>query len=97
MANTFKKGIDYFSHDTSMRNDIKIKLLIAKYGLHGYAVYNLLLEEIYSLGYYLKLSDDFILLFSTGVRLESEQLSEMISFCIEKDLFDKELYDKDPG
>lgn len=36
----------YFKHMTNMRNDIKIKRLISKYGLEGYGLYNLILETI---------------------------------------------------
>lgn len=38
--------MQYFKHMTNMRNDIKIKRLIAKYGLEGYGLYNLILESI---------------------------------------------------
>ena len=36
--------MDYFSHDNKMRNDRKIKALRAKFGLQGYAVFNMFLE-----------------------------------------------------
>jgi len=38
--------MQYFKHMTNMRNDIKIKRLISKYGLEGYGLYNLILESI---------------------------------------------------
>ena len=46
MARPIKNNMDYFPHDNKMRNDRKIKALRAKYGLEGYAVYNMLLETL---------------------------------------------------
>lgn len=95
MARKFKKGIDYFSHDTNMRNDLKIKLLKAKFGLIGYAVFNLILEDIYSLGYYIKIDEDYLLLFASENGIEMELLNEIISFCTLKNLFDNKLYENE--
>ena len=36
----------YFKHMANMRNDPKIRRLIAKYGLEGYGLYNLIVESI---------------------------------------------------
>jgi hypothetical protein len=44
MARPIKNNMDYFSHDNKMRNDRKIKALRAKFGLQGYAVFNMFLE-----------------------------------------------------
>ena len=44
MARPIKNNMDYFSHENKMRNDRKIKALRAKFGLQGYAVYNMFLE-----------------------------------------------------
>ena len=38
--------MQYFKHFSTMRHDIKIKRVIAKYGLEGYGLYNLILESI---------------------------------------------------
>jgi hypothetical protein len=46
MARPKKHNADYFSHDCDMRNDAKIKALRRKFGLVGYAVYNMLLEHL---------------------------------------------------
>ena len=46
MARTSKKGIDYFSHDVDMMQDRRIKLIKAKHGLVGYAIYLRLFEEL---------------------------------------------------
>jgi len=36
----------YFKHQSNMRHDIKLKRVIARYGLEGYGLYNLILESI---------------------------------------------------
>ena len=39
-------NLQYFKHMSAMRNDVKIRRLINKYGLEGYGLYNLILESI---------------------------------------------------
>jgi len=46
MARPKKNNAEYFSHDADMRNDLRIRALRNRYGLNGYAVYNLLLEVL---------------------------------------------------
>ena len=71
MARKGKVGIDYFSHDVDMLQDKKIKIIKAKHGLVGYAVYLRLLEELYrENGYYLQIVEDFNILFSDENRLD---------------------------
>ena len=36
----------YFKHQANMRHDTKIRLLVNRYGLEGYGLYNLILESI---------------------------------------------------
>ena len=95
MARTGKVGIDYWSHDSDMSNDPKIRIIMAKHGLLGYGMFNLLLDRLYSeKGYYLQLSDDFNILFSNDCKLELNVYILILNDCIEKTLFDKELYEK---
>lgn len=83
MGRQIKKGIDYFSHDVNMKEDLKIKLLRAKFGLTGYAVYNLLLEDIYKDSYYLKIDEDYILLFSADNNIdESDNAGQNICYAV---------------
>jgi hypothetical protein len=44
MARPKKNNMDYFSHDNGMRNDRKVKAVRSRFGLQGYAVFNMLLE-----------------------------------------------------
>jgi len=95
MARQTKPGIDYFSHDTDIFQDIKIKILKAKHGLIGYAVYIRLLEELYrENGYYLHITEDFNILFSSDNNISQDVYILILNDCIEKNLFDKKLYEK---
>lgn len=42
----FKDNADWFRHEIGMRNDRKIRAVRSKFGIEGYAVYNMLLETI---------------------------------------------------
>lgn len=95
MARKGKVGIDYFSHDVDMLNDRKIKLLKAKHGLIGYAVYIRLLEELYrDKGYYLQIDEDFNILFSDDNNLDYNVYILILNDCINQELFNKNLYEK---
>jgi len=94
-SETSNSGIPYFAHDSDMRQDKKIRLLLAKFSLTGYATYNFLLEEIYRVkGYYVKCDEDFMLVLASDLRIEVKALKEIINFCVDRKLFDKEKYIK---
>ena len=46
MARQTKNNADYFSHDSDMRNNPRVKALRAKHGLEGYAVWCMILETL---------------------------------------------------
>jgi len=95
MSRKTKPGIPYFSHDTDMSQDKKVKLLRAKKGLVGYAVYILLLEEIYrEAGYYLEIDKDFCYLMAAEVGLDFDNFMEILNECIACLLFNSEIYKK---
>ena len=94
MARLEKRGLDYFSHDTDMFFDTKMKYIRAKHKLLGYAVYNRLLEIIYrDKGYYLDLSDEYILILSDELRISQVELETIINDFIERELFSKSKFD----
>lgn len=95
MARKGKIGIDYFSHDVDILQDKKIKLIKAKHGLIGYAIYLRLLEEIYrDTGYYLQLDENFNILFSDDNKIELNEYILILNDCINIDLFNKKIYEK---
>ena len=62
MARPIKNNADYFSHDVSMRNDMKIKALRRKYSMVGYAIYVMMLEIIaWSDGFEFSIKQDDII------------------------------------
>lgn len=88
-----KVGIDYFSHDVDTMQDKKIKLLKAKHGLAGYAVYFRLLEELYKeSGFYLKCDNDFNTLFADDNNLDYNVYILILNDCIKEELFNNKLY-----
>jgi len=88
-------GIPYFAHDSDMRQDKKMKLVLAKFGLTGYSTYNFLLEEIYRVkGYYVKCDEDFMLVLASDLRIEMEELKKIIKFCVDRKLFDRKKYEE---
>lgn len=46
MARPLKDNADWFAHQTQMRNNRKLKALRSRFGLEGYAVWNLMLEVL---------------------------------------------------
>lgn len=95
MARTCKKGIDYFSHDTSMSNDFKIKMIQAKHGIIAYAIYNKLLEKLYDEnGYWLHLSEDVNILFCNDNIITIDVYILALNECINYKLFNSKLYEK---
>jgi hypothetical protein len=94
MARPAKEGLDYFSLDTDIANDDKMKLIKAKHGLVGFAIVVLLLTKIYHNGYFYQWSEDELYLFSDDARTDINTVSMVVNDCINKGLFSKKLYDK---
>lgn len=95
MARETKAGISYFSHDTDMLQDRKIRIIKAKHKLIGYAVFLRLLEELYrDKGYYLLADEEFNILFADDNNLDLNVYILILNDCIKGGLFDSELYKK---
>jgi uncharacterized phage protein (TIGR02220 family) len=94
MGRSIKKGIDYFSHDVNMLNDRKMKLLKAKHGLMGYAIYLRLLELLYDeKGYYLHIDEEFNILFIDENNIDDNVYINVLNDCIKYNLFNKTMYE----
>lgn len=84
MARPKKTNADYFTHDTDMRNDLRIKAIRRKFGLAGYAVWNMLLEVISdSDNLELEYNDDQIELISADFDIDTSELRQIINYCIQ--------------
>ncbi|WP_094607226.1 hypothetical protein SPSIL_057610 [Sporomusa silvacetica DSM 10669] len=94
MARPNKEGLDYFSLDTDIIGDDKIKLIKAKHGLTGFAIVILLLTKIYKEGYYYQWSEDEQYLFADDARVDINTVIDIVNDCINKGFFNQELYQK---
>lgn len=95
MARQIKAGLDYFSHDVDIMQDKKIRIVFAKHGGIGIFIYQRLLEELYrENGYYLKIDEDFNILFSGDNKIEYNDYINILNDCINKNLFNEKLYKK---
>jgi|TARA_R110000823_G_scaffold314859_2_gene444838 hypothetical protein len=87
MARPTKHNVDYFSHDTMMRNDLRIKALRRKYGHTGYSIWNMLLELLADCEYFEFEWNEFnIELLSPDFDLDSEEIIEIVNYCIKMKL-----------
>lgn len=90
-----KDGIDYFPLDVNFFSDPKIKILKARYGVDGVAVYVYLLCEIYRAGYYLQLDEDSVYIISDDLKMSAEKVMQIMNFLLERSLLDSKLFQSD--
>jgi len=83
MARPTKNNADYFTHDSDMRNDAKVKALRARYGFEGYAVWCMLLETLTaSDNFALPWDDITIELTACDYGLSEERFREIITYML---------------
>lgn len=92
MARPQKSGLDYFSLDVKMSDEVEI--IEAAFGLQGFALLIKLYQKIYSEGYYLQWGDREQILFSNRVKVDGNLLTSVVDECIKWNLFDEKLYQK---
>lgn len=91
-----KKGLEYFSLDVDFFSDKKIKMLKARYGRDGIAIYLYLLCEIYKEnGYYLKWDKDYKYILADELNLTDGLIEQVLTFLVERSLFDDKLFCSD--
>ena len=96
MARPLKDGVDYFPKDTSFYNDDKVRLLRGEFGVMGMYVLDYLLCEIYGKnGYFLPWDSNKPILIAeaAGAKLTHNDISEVVSGCIRRSIFDKRVFD----
>ncbi len=85
------EGIPYFPHECTL--PMPMRLVQSKYGLVGYGVMYKLYEKIFSSGYYTEWNDEICEIFAyEDCRLKPELVSGVVSLCLEKGVFDSEIY-----
>lgn len=93
MARPIKKGLDYFPMDVDFYLDRKIRILLAKYGTHGIALYIYLLTEIYRNSFYINVDDDYICIVANDLSMTNDLAVEIINHFCNGKLFDKNLFE----
>lgn len=83
MARPKKLNADYFSHDKDMRNNLKIKAIIRKFNLEGYAVWVMFLETLTNAeNFKLEWNELSIELIAADFGIDTERLQEITEYCI---------------
>lgn len=83
MARPKKNYCEYFPHDRDMRNHRKIKAIRNKYGIVGYAIWNMFLEYLTGIdGNEIEFSDLEMDLMSGDFGVSVTEISEVMNYCI---------------
>lgn len=91
MARPQKNNLDYFSHDKDMRNDLKIKALRRKFSHKGYSIYVMMLEHLSDCEYLqFEWNELNIELLTPDFDVDSDELKDIINYCIKLNLFQVE-------
>ena len=87
MARPVKNYCDYFTHDRDMRNHRKIKALRTKFGITGYALWNMLLEYLTGIdGNEFENSDVELELMAGDFGVSVTEISDVLNYCIKLEL-----------
>lgn len=100
MARPLKKGLDYFPKDVNYYDDEKIIELLEEYGPLGQTVYDAAITLVYKNGYYLETSAErlavhIIRMIGNRWIKNRSKVTEILSFCADRGLLDKELMSRD--
>lgn len=90
-----KDGIDYFPLDVNFFSDPKIKILKARYGVDGIAVFVYLLCEIYRAGYYIRFDEDRLFIMSDDLNMSSDKVMQVLKFLLDRSMLDSMLFQSD--
>lgn len=87
MARPVKNYCDYFTHDRDMRNHRKIKALRTKFGIVGYALWNMLLEYLTGIdGNEFEYSEVELELMAGDFGVSVTEISDVLNYCIKLEL-----------
>lgn len=95
MARPQKTGLDYFPVDVDIFSDIKIRVVMARFGADGFTFYMYLLSRIYRDGFYTKADEDFLLIASADLQMSIDKIGQMLNFFFERSLLDSKLFGAD--
>jgi len=91
MARPIKTGLDYFPLD--VRNDDKLDLIEAEFGITGFGIVIKLYRKIYENSYYYEWGEDQLLLFKKRVNVDINAINDVINACFRRNLFNKKMFD----
>lgn len=87
MARPVKNNCDYFTHDRDMRNHRKIKALRTKFGINGYALWNMILEYLTGIdGNEFENSDVELELMAGDFGVSVTEISNVLDYCLKLEL-----------
>ena len=93
MARPNKIGLEYFSLDVKM--DDEVELIKAQHGMSGFGILISMFQTIYAdKGYYRKWNERNQILFSNKISVNRNEVMNIIDGCIKWDIFDKKIYEK---
>lgn len=86
-----KNKLDWFKLDCHI--DDKLELIIAEFGLLGFAVVVRIWQKIYGgEGYYCEWNEDVALVFAKNNNVGASAVSEIVARCIKRGIFDERLF-----
>lgn len=91
MARPIKTGLDYFPLD--VRNDDKLDLIEAEFGIIGFAIVIKLYRKIYEICYFYEWGEDQLLLFKKMVNVDINLINDVINACFRRNIFNKKMFD----
>ena len=95
MARPVKEGLDYFPLVVDVYKNTKIRSLMRKKGgSRAFSIFITILCKIYEKGYYIEHSEDFIFDVAEDMHEEKEFVEDVINFCTEVNLIDKDTLKK---
>lgn len=93
MANTPKKGLDYFPLEVGYFTDPKTELINAEFGVDGEYLFLRLLSIIYSdEGYYCEWNKDKALILAKKCGFNPSKIELILTRLVERSMFDKQLF-----
>ena len=95
MSRTQSQGIEFFPLAVDLFSDKKIKILKARYGADGIAIYLYLLCQVYREGYYTRVDADFKYMVSDDLNMASDKVEQVLAFLFERSMFDEQLFKSD--
>lgn len=92
MAAPGKNGLSYYNIDTDIFQDIKVRRLLKAFAAKGFLIYMYILTEIYrDKGCFIEWDESTAFNVSDILNVSENLVTEVVDYCCEVGLFDKEL------